>query len=87
LLGGEGEREGGGGGFFCEIDEEGEEERRRGEGLGLELEEEEGAPPAALGRLEEEDMITCWCIRAEKPWTVCRGRRTKKQRRRERIAA
>ena len=74
--------EGGRGAFFCEIgDEEGEEERRRGDGL-----EEGGAPPAALGRLEEEDMIICWCIRAEKPWTVCRGRRTRRARRRERVA-
>jgi hypothetical protein len=53
----EGERDGGDGAFFRKIDEGGEEERRRDAGLGLEL-EEEGAPPAALGRLEED--ITCW---------------------------
>ena len=66
MPGGEGEREGGGGVFFWDGKEEGDEERRRGDGLGPAL-EEEGVPPAALGRLEEEDMMTCLCIQAEKP--------------------
>jgi len=55
-VGVEGGREVTGEAFFCEIDDGKEEERRRDDGVGLEL--EEGAPPAALSRLEED--ITCW---------------------------